>query len=653
MGRTCALVVAAGVAAFLLLDGLLADAQPGRTERPPRKVAFLVGPEKYLHDFGKLDYTARDVTALAEVLRDVGFDEVVVLTDPPEGKNPATRDNILDRLDKLLNRQSDRSLNVRQGDVVLVALSGHGLELDVPDAANAGRTKRETFFAPADGKKGKADTLVGLTHLVDDVLAPCGGRNLLLVDACREVYDPNKGKGFDGRHLSLTGQTAILFSCSSTERSWESAEVKHGVFTQAVLEVMAEGIKEGKSLSWAGLVAGVEGKMTSDEYRKLLPESQTQTPVVRAAEVPATVLITRRKVDPPKVVKGEALRAPFSAAQAKAAQEAWARALGKKVVEEVEIADGAKMEFVLIAPGTYKRGTSEKDLERLLTLVKDSKRESFADEMPQREVTITRPFYLGKYAVTQAQYQAVTGKNPSWFCADGGGKGAVKGLDTAQFPVEEVSWEDAVAFCEAVREKTGRKLCLPREAEWEYACRAGTETFFHFGDRLNGDSANCVGDYPFGTGEKGTCLRRTCKVGSYAPNAFGLYDMHGNVYQWCEDCYGSYEVLKDHDPIRYIKDKEYSRVQRGGSWLSFPRSCRAALRDGSWPGYRNKTFGFRLCFRPLDPRFFRAPVTPTATRPSGSGSASAWTDLHHSLWPCYSLPSSGEVRGPRSPAGRG
>ena len=295
MRRTFALLLAAVAAAFLLIDGLLATAEPGKEERPPRKVAFLVGPEKYLHDFRKLDYTARDVTALAEVLRESGFDEVVVLTDPPEGKNPATRENILERLDKLLNKQSDKSHNVRQGDVVLVALSGHGMELDVPDPAQPGKTRRDVFFAPTDGKKGQADTLVSLTHLVDDVLAPSGGRSLLLVDACREVYDAKKGKGFDRKHVSLTGETAILFSCSSAETSLEvGGDVKHGVFTHAVLEVLGDGIKEGKSVSWTGLVAGVKGKMTSDDFRTLL-KGETQTPVLASAQMPATILIAPRK----------------------------------------------------------------------------------------------------------------------------------------------------------------------------------------------------------------------------------------------------------------------------------------------------------------------------------------------------------------------
>ena len=266
------------------------------------------------------------------------------------------------------------------------------------------------------------------------------------------------------------------------------------------------------------------------------------------------------------------------------------------------------MEFVLIPPGTYQRGTSEKEVERLLTLVKDSKREWFENETPQAAVTITRPFYMAKYAVTQEQYKAVMGKNPSHFSSGGIGMEMVAGMDTSRFPVEAVSWKDAVAFCETV----GKKLCLPREAEWEYACRAGTETFFHFGDKLNGDSANCEGIVPFGTDEKGEFLQRTRKVGSYAANAFGLYDMHGNVWQWCEDYYGPYSDLKDRDPVRLEKDKEDHRVLRGGSWGGSARNCRAASRH--W----NEKPGI-----PQRPGFRPAP---------------ACTDLHYALWLCYSLP---------------
>jgi len=145
---------------------------------------------------------------------------------------------------------------------------------------------------------------------------------------------------------------------------------------------------------------------------------------------------------------------------------------------------------------------------------------------------------MGVYTVTQAQYRQVMGKNPSWFSAQGGGKKKVAGLDTDAFPVEWVSWNDAKEFCakvSALAELKSRGLVvdLPTEAEWEYACRAGTKTVFHSGNSLSSKQANFDGDYPYGGASKGLYLERTARVGSYAANAWDLYDMHGNVYQWC------------------------------------------------------------------------------------------------------------------------
>jgi formylglycine-generating enzyme required for sulfatase activity len=252
----------------------------------------------------------------------------------------------------------------------------------------------------------------------------------------------------------------------------------------------------------------------------------------------------------------------------------------------LDLGGGVKMEFVRIPKGKFTMGSPEGEKDR-------------DDDEARHEVEITRDFYLGKYEVTQEQYKRVMGENPSYFAAGGSGEDKVSGLDTRRFPVENVSWENAVRFCDKLGEKDrqGRKFRLPSEAEWEYACRAGTTTPFHFGGALNGDKANCEGDFPYGTEEKGRYLKRTCRVGSYAANAFGLYDMHGNVGEWCQDWYGPYVGLGLRDPLRTEKASENGRVLRGGSWWNQPRDCRAAGRDKVAPSYSHGSLGFRVAFR--------------------------------------------------------
>jgi formylglycine-generating enzyme required for sulfatase activity len=142
----------------------------------------------------------------------------------------------------------------------------------------------------------------------------------------------------------------------------------------------------------------------------------------------------------------------------------------------------------------------------------------------------------------------------------------------------------------------GHHFRLPSEAEWEYACRAGTATPFHFGSSLNGDKANCNGNLPYGTDGKGSYLGRTCGVGSYSANAFGLHDMHGNVWEWCQDWYGPYSGLVGKDPLRTEKVDEFARVLRGGSWCDAARLCRASFRFWYSPANRTNRRGFRVAF---------------------------------------------------------
>ncbi len=209
-----------------------------------------------------------------------------------------------------------------------------------------------------------------------------------------------------------------------------------------------------------------------------------------------------------------------------------------------------------------------------------------------KQVGIANDFYLGVFPVTQQQWQALMGNNPSWFSRTGGGKDQVTGIadaDLKQFPVEQVSWEETQEFIRRLnaREKNSEWVYrLPTEAEWEYACRGGAssreECSFHFyldrpSNDLSSDLANFDGNYPFGSGRKGIYLQRTTKVGSYKPNRLGIYDMHGNVWEWCQDIFqGS------------------RRVSRGGSRSSSAEYCQAASCFGREPALRNNDLGFRL-----------------------------------------------------------
>jgi formylglycine-generating enzyme required for sulfatase activity len=160
--------------------------------------------------------------------------------------------------------------------------------------------------------------------------------------------------------------------------------------------------------------------------------------------------------------------------------------------------------------------------------------------------------------------------------------------------METASWEDAVAFCRKLSEKEGKDYRLPTEAEWEYACRAGTTTPFGFGSILNGEQANCDGGNPYGTSTKGPYKKETAAGGSYRPNAFGLHDMHGNVSEWCEDWYDAkyYEGSPSEYPAGPASGS--IRVSRGGNWFCGAGHCRASFRLGRYPGVRYDDQGFRV-----------------------------------------------------------
>jgi uncharacterized protein (TIGR02996 family) len=249
------------------------------------------------------------------------------------------------------------------------------------------------------------------------------------------------------------------------------------------------------------------------------------------------------------------------------------------------------MTFALIPPGSFLMGSP------------DSEQGRDDDEGSVHEVAITQPFYLGVHPVTQAQWRAVMDNNPSWFCSSGGA-GSVKGMNT-DFPVERVSWEDVTDFLKKLsalekEREAGRKYRLPSEAEWEYACRGGAYTYqtFHFGNSLSSTQANFDGRYPYGVVGKGPYLQRTCAVGSYPANAFGLWDMHGNVWEWCSDWYDEHSYAKSPPADPPGPSTGSYRVIRGGGWNSSGVFCRCARRSRHSPRDRDFSVGFRVAAVP-------------------------------------------------------
>ena len=256
------------------------------------------------------------------------------------------------------------------------------------------------------------------------------------------------------------------------------------------------------------------------------------------------------------------------------------------------LSESTRMAFALIKSSEFKMGSADDDVS--------------ADhwEKPQHMVRLS-PFYLGIYEVTQAQYKAVTGSNPSFFSSTGGGVEAVAGQSTDDYPVENVSWLDAVQFCNALSKRDrlphyyqlkgdkverpnpkGAGYRLPTEAEWEYACRAGTKTRYSFGS-----DSRMLGDCEWFGGSSGGI---THPVGQKRANDFGLFDMHGNVAEWCSDWMdgGYYKQSVTVDPPG--RSKGIDRVTRGGSWKHEPAACRSAQRGWVGPAYRNIDLGFRV-----------------------------------------------------------
>jgi eukaryotic-like serine/threonine-protein kinase len=234
------------------------------------------------------------------------------------------------------------------------------------------------------------------------------------------------------------------------------------------------------------------------------------------------------------------------------------------------LSEGITLDLVSIPGGTFMMGD----------------RRHHQDEQPIHQVTLP-PFYMGKYPITQAQYRSIMGEH----MGVGGG---------ANYPIEHINWDDALEFCSKLSHQTGQQYSLPSEAQWEYACRATTTTAFHFGDIITPDLVNYNGDYPYQGAPTGENRAQATPVGSFPPNTFGLYDMHGNVWEWCLDEYQPNYLGAPTDGSALVSTTsagDLKRVMRGGAWDYVAKGCRSSVRCSLAPTIRMAGCGLRVVLR--------------------------------------------------------
>jgi formylglycine-generating enzyme required for sulfatase activity len=526
------------------------SAARGLADDEPAKYAFIVGINKYQkRSFADLEFAERDAQDLADVLRGLSF-EVVLLRGSADGELKATREGIEGQLKILLKR-------VKKNDLLLVSLSGHGAQFESRLAD--GTRKEDAYFCPVEAVANDTQTLFSLSYLIDDLLANQGGRNLVLVDACRDQpRDPSRGsRGIQGRSINLPENTAVMFSCKAEQQSYESAEAGggHGLFTYCVLEGLQGGAARGGEITWSALTSHVEDRMVSTEVRKWIPSGREQVPLP-TGNVERTVL-----------------------GRLAAATNLEGRRAGEERAD-----NGLKMKLVWCPAGEFTMGSS------------DSDKDAGDDEKPAVKVTLTRGFWLGKNEVTQREWGRIIGTTP-WKKFDNAKTGA-------DYPAWFVDWQDATEFCrdltdaerQAGRLPKGWEYTLPTEAQWEYGCRARDTSSFSFGD--DADKLSNYAWFRKNSGDIGDDYPH--RVAQKKPNGWGLYDMHGNVAEWCRDRLSSHKYkLPAGGDAEDTSERGDWRVQRGGAWFGAAAECRSAYRYFTLGNFGDHRAGFRVALCPV------------------------------------------------------
>ena len=560
-----------------------------------RKLALLVGVDEYVN-VPSLKCCVNDMKALKKALMKIGFNEreIFIFTTGGALNDLPTKTKIEQKVAEILAA-------AQPDDIIFFAFSGHG--------AREGKT--DYFCPPFAAPDNLEGTCVSITKVMDG-LSQCPARfKWMVVDACRN--DPNNtrdAKAFQVIPAPPQG-VALFQSCDKGEKSYEEKRAGgNGYFTKnlvAALSGEADTNHDGKLTlfevcTWTAEQTQAEVEQAEQKTQKpFLNLSVTNFTLTEDLNVPkARKLVeeARKAVEDENYERAvqkydEAIalcpRYPSIRRERNTAYKMLKMSQNMRVVErpapapspdqtptgtpkagdrKVETVNGVEFAFRWCPAGTFMMGSPTNEEGR------------YDDEEKQHSVTLTKGFWMMETEVTQKQWKAVMGNLP-----DCGFKGD-------DLPVERVSWNDCQEFCKKCK-SLGMPVQLPTEAQWEYACRAGSTTAYFWGNALSGDKANCDGNHPCGTTTKGKYLEKTTPVGSYEANAWGLYDMHGNVWEWCADYWNKeYPSGSVTDPVGPSTGSY--RVYRGGSWSSYARCCRSACRSCYGPGYRSYFLGFRV-----------------------------------------------------------
>lgn len=528
----------------------------GEEEPQGRKYALLIGVQKYDNsDLGNLKFCENDVNELAAVLKGpaYNYNRVTLLTRAEAVKN-IDRDDILPTAENIRAHLKGVLNDRKPYDTVLLAFAGHGITLK-PDG--------KMYFCPAKCSLDKRESLICIDEIYAELAKTKANTKILLVDACRN--DPLSKRGDDNRINSVTmplipdppGGTVAMFSCSRGQSARENEKYEHGYLFKYLIDGMKGDPqtlnRRSGDVTWLKLAAFVAAEV-KDQVKEDYGPLVEQTPEVKGESIDLVL---------GRVVANTVVPQSNSVIASKPSET------GNELT--LDLGGGVKMELVRIKAGTFKMGSPESE-------------SGHVSSEKQHQVTIGKDFYMGKYAVTQEQYEAVMGNNPSEFTSSKGGG--------PRNPVDQVSWYDAVEFCQKLSAKCGKLIKLPTEAQWEYSCRAGTTGPFNFSGPISTDKVNYYGNGTYDGSAKGQIRSKSTPVGTFQPNEWGLYDMHGNIYQWCADWYGEYNIFSETDPHGAESGKV--RVSRGGCYGSHPTNCRSAFRNSDPPELRPLGLGFRV-----------------------------------------------------------